>query len=140
MKNTLKTLLAALLALTFLFGFSAVALAAEEEPYDPGIIEEEPYEIISSYSSNISVSGGTAKCSANMRASGASKVTIKMELQKKSNGSYSTVATWNGSANGSSTSLSKSKGITSGATYRLKTTFKATKSGTTETAVQYKNP
>lgn len=72
----------------------------------------------------ISHSGTVASVSANVKAaSSINKITIKMELQKKSGSSYGTVKTWSSTTNSSSASLRKTAVVSSKATYRVKTTF-----------------
>ena len=77
-----------------------------------------------SCSSTISHSGTLATL--NSKAVGdnsITKVSIKMELQKKSGSSYSTVKTWSSTTNSSSASMRKTAVVSSKATYRVKTTF-----------------
>lgn len=76
------------------------------------------------FETTISHSGTTASVYANAKvASSISKTTIKMELQKKSGSSYSTVKTWSSTTNSSSASMRKTAVVSSKATYRVKTTF-----------------
>lgn len=57
--------------------------------------------------------------------SGVTKVKIKMELQKLSDGSYSTIETWEQTFNSISGSMNESKLTNPLSTYRLKATFTA---------------
>ena len=57
--------------------------------------------------------------------SGVTKVKIKMELQKLSGGSYSTIETWEQTFNSGYGSMSKSKTTNPLSTYRLKATVTA---------------
>ena len=69
--------------------------------------------------------------------SSVTKVKIKMELQKLSDGVYSTVETWEQTFNSKSASMEESKITNPLSTYRLKTTFTAYTSSTSETRVYY---
>ena len=106
-----------------------------QEPEEP----ENPYSILDTYSATLSKSGSTANVAGSIYSViGTSKVTIKLELQKKSGSTYSTIKTWTTTKNARSASLTGSYSISSNQTYRLKATFTATKNGSTETATIYK--
>lgn len=64
----------------------------------------------------------TASSSAHGNSS-ITRITIKMELQKKNGSSYSTVKTWSSTTNSSSASMRKTAVVSSKATYRVKTIF-----------------
>ncbi len=129
MKAT-KTLLSVVLAFLFLFGGVFSAFADESDtPITDDIGEK--YTNIQTISSNFSISVLTASCNARMVAKSSMSLKIKMELQKKSSGVYSTISTWNASKTGTTLSLSKTKTINPLSTYRLKVTFTAGSESTT---------
>ena len=138
MKTVTKQLTTLLLAFPMALSMSSIAFATDFDTPNPGIVEEEPYTIISSIDASYSQSNTTGTCYASMRAAGASSVSITMTLQKKSGGTYSNVKTWTASANGTSTSIRKTKAISSGSTYRLKVKFTAKKGGSTESDTVYR--
>ncbi len=85
----------------------------------------------------ISKSGTTATVTASVRAnSSVTKITTKMELQKKGGSSYSTVKTWSSTVNSSSASLKKTAVVSKSSTYRVKTTFTVYTGTTSETIVK----
>ena len=85
----------------------------------------------------ISKSGTTATVTASARGNNTvTKITTKMELQKKSGSSYSTVKTWSSTVNSSSASLKKTAIVSNSATYRVKTTFTVYTGSTSETIVK----
>ena len=74
----------------------------------------------SSALANISISGGTVTTTGKVVGNNSTtKITIKLYLQKKSNGSWSNVASWTGTKVGKDYKLTKSKVISKG-TYRTK--------------------
>ena len=67
---------------------------------------------------NISISGGSAIAVGKVIGNNATtKITIKLNLQKKSNGTWTTVASWSGTKAGKDYKLTKSKNASRG-TYR----------------------
>lgn len=104
------------------------------------IINDEPilrYKVISSHTSGIHISGITATCSAALSAMYSTNLSITMELQKLSSGSYSTIKTWSKTnPNITSIGIEGTRLINVLSTYRLKTTFTAGN----ETVVVYSNP
>lgn len=94
------------------------------------------YQVIGSHTSGIHISGITATCTAGLGAMYSTNLSIKMELQKLSSGTYSTIKTWSTSKTGTSLDLEGTKLINVLSTYRLKTTFTAGN----ETVVVYSNP
>jgi len=94
------------------------------------------YSVISSDTYKIRISGITATCSASLSASYSTSLTIKMELQKKKSGTYSTIKTWTTSRTGTSVGIEETRTINPLSTYRLKVTFTAG----SETIVRYDNP
>ena len=90
--------------------------------------EDEPiyrYQVIGDHSSGIHINGITAECSAILNAKYSTTLSITMELQKLSSGSYSTIKTWTDSRTGTSIGLEGSKVVNILSSYRLKTTFTA---------------
>ena len=120
----------ALVMLMSIFGisFSAEADTADEEPTR--------YSVISANSYNIYISGLKATCSGSLTAQYSTTVKIKLELQKKSGGTYSTIKTWSDSRTGVTISLDGSKIINPLSDYRLKATFTAG----SETVTRYDYP
>lgn len=65
------------------------------------------------------------------------RITIKLELQKKSSGSYSTIKTWEETFYTDAASKTESKITSPFSTYRLKATFTVYTSTNSETRVLY---
>lgn len=103
----------------FSSAFSASAAVAEEPTVSLC------FTTISACSYGISISGITAKCSASLVSKTSTSLKIKMEIQKKSSSTYSTVETWTATRTGSTLALSESRTINILSTYRLKVTFTA---------------
>ena len=103
-------------------------------------VNDEPvfrYKVISNLTSSIHISGITATCSATLSAMYSTNLSITMELQKLSSGSYSTIKTWSKTdPNTTSIIIEGTRLINVLSTYRLKTTFTAGN----ETVVVYSNP
>ncbi len=129
LKKSLSIVMA-LVMLMSVFGisFSATADTADDEPTR--------YTVISSNSYGISISGLKATCTGALTASYSTTIKIKLELQKKSGGTYSTIKTWQDSKTGRSIALSGSKIINPLSDYRLKATFTAG----SETVTRYDYP
>ncbi len=83
------------------------------------------FSVISSAAYSIGISGLKATCHGRLTAKYSTSLTIKLELQKKSSGTYSTIKTWTTSTTSTSTALEGSKVINPLSTYRLKATFTA---------------
>ncbi len=128
-KSALCVLLSMMIVLCQLSALTASAAEDENE-----IMPR--FSVISSTYSSLSISGVTANCYAKMTTSSSASLSIKMELQKYSSNSYSTVQTWTTSGSGTSIVLDKSKTINILSDYRLKTTFKAG----SETSVTFRYP
>ena len=96
----------------------------------------ERYQVIFDHTSGINIIGLSAECNASMGAQYSTSLSITMELQKLSSGSYSTIKTWTKSKTGTSLELEGSRLINVLSTYRLKTTFTAGN----ETVVVYSYP
>ena len=84
----------------------------------------------------ISISGITANCTSSLNTRSSTKLSIKMELQKKKSGTYETIKTWSASKTGTYLSVAEKRAINLLADYRLKTTFTAGM----ETRVAYAYP
>ena len=119
-----KRCLSALLTVIFVLSIPLFSFAGESDNYvEEEVIER--YVNISATSASISISGLTASCYAGMHSKASMSLSIKMELQKLSSGSYSTIQTWSTSKTGTAISLTKSKVINPLSTYRLKVIFNA---------------
>lgn len=129
-KKIIAFILALITAISILGG-GVSAIADDTEETVPT-----RYSVISSHASIITINGVTANCSASLNASHSTSLKIKMELQKKKSGSYSTIKTWTDTKTGSHLAAGHSKTINVLSTYRLKTTFTAGN----ETAVVYSYP
>lgn len=112
------------------FGQAKVAQAAMPETAVPY------FTTISSTTHSINISGIKATCTATVRSQKSTTLKLKMELQKKKSGVYSTVKTWEHSKTGTSLSASESRNINILYDYRLKTTFTAG----SESTVSYAYP
>ena len=133
MKKLLSMLLAALLFVIMMApGF---CLAAEDDSFDsPG--EPTRYDLTSSISASISASGHTIKAAGRVSAQYASaSCTVRVKLQKKVNGSWTTVKTWTGSGT-LSASAGGSYTATSGS-YRTCVNATVTYNGQTEYTHKY---
>jgi hypothetical protein len=97
------------------------------------------YTHVSTTRLELSFEGTTAKCSSTIQGlSGTTGVTAAFTLQRKeTNGTYTTLKTWNESASGTTLRFSGTHTITTGFTYRLSVTVKVTRNGTTETVSEW---
>lgn len=134
-KNYILKVLSCLLAVlclcsSMVFGQAKVAEAAMPDEIMP------LYTTIASTSHGIVISGIKATCSATVSAQKSTTLKLKMELQKKKSGAYSTIETWEHSKTGVSLSASESRNINILSDYRLKTTFTAG----SESTVSYAYP
>ena len=132
MKKKLIKIMSIIMAMLIALSASTVAFAETDDSSDNEI--ELRYSTIGTNSSKLTISGINATCSATLTAKYSTTLSIKMELQKKSSGTYSTVKTWTKSANSTGTAVTGSRTINPLSTYRLKVTFKADN----ETVVTYK--
>lgn len=115
-------------------GLTVYANEPESENDDAVIYR---YQVISDNTSGIHISGVTAICSAVLGAKYSTNLSITMELQKLSSGSYSTIKTWSKTnPNTTSLGIEGTRLINVLSTYRLKTTFTAGN----ETVVVYSYP
>jgi len=132
MKKTSFKILSVILALLMALSIGTAAFAETDDSAD--IETNNRFSVILSTATTLNISGLTANCAAQMTAKYSTSLKIKMELQKQSSGSYSTVKTWSKSATGIGISLEGSKVINPLSTYRLKVTYTAG----SETHVTYK--
>lgn len=120
-KKMFRQLFLVILSVLMVFGNLSTAEAAvvnqdEITPY---------YTVIGYNSSSFEISGIKAKCSAYLAADYKTSLKIKIEMQKKKSGVYSTVETWNASKTDVTLSLSVSRNINLLYDYRAKITFTA---------------
>ena len=132
MKKYSFKILSVIMAMIMALSFGSVAFAESGDATDDEINYR--YSTIGATAVGFDINGLTAECSAMLNAKYSTSLHIKMELQKKSSGSYSTVKTWTKSATGVTTTLEGSKIINPLSTYRLKVTFTAG----SETITRYK--
>lgn len=130
-KTIFKQFLLIVLSALMIFSNAAIANGAvnpenEIAPY---------YVVINSSSISFSISGIKASCSASIVADYSTSLKIKMELQKKKSGAYSTIETWTSSKTGVSLAISKTRNINVLCNYRLKVTYTA--GSETTTAYKY---
>lgn len=83
------------------------------------------YAEINQFNANLSISGIKATCKTRLDSKKPTALKIKMELQKKKSDRYETVETWNGSKNGTSLTMTKTRNINRLCKYRIKATFTA---------------
>lgn len=125
MKVSVKRLLSVVLTGLMLVVCALPVFAADEQESAEPIVPPTRYTVIRSKSASVSVSGTTASCYAKLTAQSSATLTIKMTLQKKSGSTWSNVQSWTASKTGTSLTMSKTKTVTSGGTYRMKATFTA---------------
>lgn len=131
MKSKFFNVLAISLILIIVFSNFAIALDGDKEI-------EPKTTYISSHSESIVQGVLSSKVTATIYGnSSVTQVKIKMELQKLSSGSYSTIETWSQTFTGRSGALQESKATNPLSTYRLKVTFTAYTSSTSETRTVY---
>lgn len=128
------------LVLSLLIVISVISIGFSSFANEPGSANDDEityrYQVISNLSAGLHISGINAHCAADITAKYSTALSITMELQKLSSGSYSTVKTWSDSKTGTSLDIEGTRLINVLSTYRLKTTFTAGN----ETVVVYSNP
>ena len=77
------------------------------------------YTLTSDISAALSISGGTATCSGKILMRSGSSASMTMKLQQKVDNKWTTIATWTTSGKAPSVSLSKSKSVSKGYSYRV---------------------
>lgn len=127
-KNSLYLLFCSFLLFSFLAPNSGYALDQSEIQLQSIYINKS--------SCFISISGITANCTSSLNTRSSTKLSIKMELQKKKSGTFETIKTWSVSKTGTYLSVAEKRTINLLSDYRLKTTFTAG----TETRVAYAYP
>lgn len=87
----------------------------------------------------LSISGKTASVSCWVKgdSSYATKAKVVAELQEKRGSSWTTIATWNDTQNSYRASVSKTRSVTTGKTYRVKATVTAWQGAQSETKTVY---
>lgn len=142
----MKKVLSCVFALMFVFSAVACipASAAEEDSEvcaissadDSGVMPRSTF--LSTRSVSLDITALSAKVSGTVFAtSSATKVTIKLELQKLSSGEYETVKTWEETFSGTYGYLEESAIVNPFSTYRVKGTFTAGNATGAELAVSY---
>ena len=134
MKKSFNGVIAVLIVFSLIFSFMGLTAFADDEVKESG----GRYTYIDSFSG--SINHGIIKTTVKTEITGKSSVTsvkIKMELQKLSDGSYSTVETWEQTFSGRTGSLEKSKVTNPLGTYRLKSTVTAYSGSNSESQTFY---
>jgi hypothetical protein len=87
----------------------------------------------------LTISGSTATCSSTVIApSGTTSIRGTFQLQRRNtNGTWTTVRTWNSSSNNSILTWSGTNAVTSGNTYRLRVVATVVRNGVTESATVF---
>ena len=134
MKKYVLAMCSAVVATILAFScFSMIGKAANE--YEKNL---ERLTYIDNYGGNISKGLLSTTVSADITGkTGVTKVKIKMELQKLSDGNYSTIETWEQTFNSIEGSMSESKTTNPFSTYRLKATVTAYSGSNSESQTFY---
>lgn len=133
MKNKVKAIAVALV-IAIISSAATIICYANYDEKDTGI----KLTYIDSYNGTIDHQTLSTTVTAKIYGkSGVSSVKIKMELQKLSSGTYSTVETWEQTFAGSIGSMEESKITNPFSTYRLKATFTAYSGSASETKTLY---
>lgn len=129
-----KSILSLFLALVLISTLAITVYAAELSTSQP----QPRYSYIINYGGTFDVHVFSCDCNASMDCiSSVTKVKIKMQLQKENDGVWSTVETWEKSANSSGTALEGSASISPLSNYRLKCTYTAYTANDSETLTYY---
>ncbi len=131
MRSKISTVISLALILVLVFSVYSFGVSVISQP-------GEKMTYIDSYSGDIihGVLSTTVKAGINGKAS-VTSVKIKMELQKLSDGSYSTVETWEQTFSGRNGSMEESKITSPLNTYRLKATVTAYSGSDSESKTFY---
>lgn len=136
MKSSIKKLSSIVLIIAVICSSFALMSYANNELIESG----EKLTYIDSYKG--AIDHGILTTTVTAKIVGKSTVTsvkIKMELQKLSDGDYSTVKTWEQTFSGTYGSMEESKLTNPVSTYRLKATFTAYSGSNSETKTLYVN-
>lgn len=99
---------------------------------DEGIVPY--YAAINAHNQDLSISSsGTAVCTGTTTVFSGYKANTVVELQRKSNGAWSTIDSWSATG-GTAASVDKSRSVSKGYSYRVKVTHKAINTSTGSTA------
>ena len=111
----------------------SVFVSAADDSKEP---EPTRFNIISTASCDIVISGINSTSFAVMQTATATSLKIKMELQKLKSGTYTTIETWTATrSNGASLVIEEDRLINIFSTYRLRVTFQA--GGETHVMIAY---
>ena len=135
MKLTAIRMCSVIMALVFVLSSFAVAGYADNKD------SEQEYRFTYIYSCEGNIQVGVLSTSVYTKIKGKSGVTsvkIKMELQKLSDGAYSTVETWEQTFSGTNGEMEESKLTNPLSTYRLKSTVTAYTTNDSESYTFYK--
>ncbi len=137
-RKTMKKLTAWILCVALMCALVPAASAAPRALPDDEIVQP-MYSYVSSYSTELTISGGTATCKAKITGiSGTTtKLVAEMTLQKKSGLlGWDDVETWKTTVITNSLSSTKTKSVSSG-TYRVKVKFTAYSGTASESFTKY---
>lgn len=136
-----KRIISLLMVLVMAFSLSAVTYAEvptagieKPEFEEPGITPQ--YQYAKECSATLSISGGTAYCSAKANGSSVTKVQITMTLQKKTLLWWSDKSEWTTTVNSSTALFEKTASAGSG-TYRVKAVCKVYSGSASESITVY---
>lgn len=134
-----KTILCGITMASLLFNASIIApIYANEVINDVDINLSPRYKYVKYAKSDLEIKNGTAIIRSSMTSSAATtKSLITSRLQKKINGTWTTIESWTVSANKNSCSLEKTKSIDKGYEYRVFSTVKAYISSDSESIAVY---
>lgn len=134
----MKKLISTFLVFAVCLGLLSVPLCAQGGQAVGPLGGISPMNVYISRSTNsLDISGGTASCTANMRASSQiTKVKIISRLQYQKSGSWVTLETYTDSADTYSVSQYETCSVSGGYQYRLASTFYAYKGGSLVETVQ----
>lgn len=123
MKSKCKKLVTFMCLSVCILTFSASAVYAVSNQMDTKNPIVKPYmTYISDASCKLTVKNGQASLNADVSGyfGEATKCSVVIELQEKSGSSWKSIGTWSNTENGDYASVSGSKAVTSGKTYRAK--------------------
>lgn len=130
----LKKILTILLTVTLLCSMSITCYADNTNNILDSIVGVKGI-LITSQNCHLAVSGGTATCSSNITVqSGTDSVRIVMYLQKNVSGVWSSIASWSSNYSGNYGSMTRTYGVSSGYSYRVRSYFYAYDGGSSESS------